>query len=84
MEERDENTAELGVVEPIVPGTAQVPPNNDDALMVPEPVKSRLALVPTTMAALVFVALVRPEKGILEAVIEFVQVGDAPEPPETR
>ena len=53
--------AVLGVVLPIVPGVAQVPPSKDDALIVPDPVKSSEAPVPTNIAAVVFVPLVRSE-----------------------
>jgi len=42
-----------GVVEPIEPGDAKVAPLRVEALIVPVPVKPRLAPLPTTIAAVV-------------------------------
>jgi len=56
------NAPELGVVEPMVPGTAQVLPVREEALIVPDPEYVSDAPVPTTIAAVVLVPEVRPEK----------------------
>ena len=56
------NAPVFGVVEPIVPGIAQVPARSVVALIVPEPLTVRLAPVPTTIAAAVLVPEVRPLK----------------------
>lgn len=73
-EERMVNEAVLGVVEPIVPGMAQVPPSRVEELIVPLPLKSSEAPVPTIMAAEVLVELVIPEKGIEGVPPEMVPV----------
>lgn len=74
VEERVVKTPEFGVPLPMVPGEAHVPPLREEALLVPEPLYVREAPVPTTMAAVVLVALVIPEKGRAEAVMPTVQV----------
>src|SRR5258706_70058 len=73
----------LGVVEPMVPGEAQVPPNKVEALMVPVPVKSREAPEPTTMVAVVLVPEVIFEKDEPPLPL-FSQVGVTPGPAEVR
>ena len=52
------NVPAAGVVPPMAAGTAQVLPNKDEALMVPEPPKFKDAPEPTTIAAIMFVPLV--------------------------
>src|ERR1035437_7304424 len=73
-----------GVVVPIAPGAAQVPPRREEALIVPVPLKSNDAPVPTTMAAVVLVPEVIPEKGIEVAAIELVHVGATPAPADVK
>lgn len=55
----------LAVVEPIAPGETHVDPSRVLALMVPVPVKSSVAPVPTTMAAEVLVPEVMLENATL-------------------
>ena len=79
LEVRVVKAPELGVVEPIVPGAIQVALTREEALIVPVPVYSNEAPVPTTMAAMVLVALVMPEKGMLVAATVVFQ-DKVPEP----
>ena len=67
----------FGVPEPIVPGAAQVLPNNVEAFIVPEFAKFNEAPVSTTIAAVVFVLEVIPENGTEVAVTVLVQLGAA-------
>ena len=69
-----------GVVEPMAPGAAHVPLSKVEALIVPEPVKSREAPVPTTIAAWVLVPEVIPEKGTEVAGTVELQTGAVPAP----
>jgi hypothetical protein len=62
----DVNRLVFGVVNPIGPGDANVAPFNAVAFIVPVPDAPRLAPLPTTIAAVVLVALVIAENaGVL-------------------
>ena len=84
VEDNAVNAPVFGVVDPIASGAAHVPPIKEEALMVPDPVEFNDAPVPTTMAAVVLVPEVIPEKGTEVAAIVEVQVGATPAPDEIR
>ena len=57
VEDKVVKAPEFGVVDPIVPGIAHVPPNKVDAFSTPLPEKVKVAPVPTVMVAVVFAPL---------------------------
>ena len=73
---------EAGVVEPIGPDEAKVFPLRLEALMVPEPVKSNVAPLPTTIEAPVLVPDVIAEKALLAVLA--IHEGGEPEPFDSR
>ncbi len=83
-EVRVEKAPVPGVVDPMGPGAANVAPLRLDALIVPDPVKSIDAPVPTVMVALLFVPEVITLKGTVTADREPDQTGAEPAPWERR